>query len=156
MFVAKKRIELPLPPREWFSLDPVAQVDLTAISCAPRELAFAPLHPPSAPSKAPHPLSSQGLGKVLSFSVAMLGFSRYIDMYSLCTIAGSRFKRAIDEYGIRDLALDSASSARAMELPPIHNDPCDRWILATAITFGLSLMSADPIFPKYGLVPIIW
>jgi PIN domain nuclease of toxin-antitoxin system len=66
------------------------------------------------------------------------------------------FGKVIKEYGIQDIVLDTASAARAMELPPIHNDPCDRWILATAMTFGLPLITADAMFAKYGVVPIIW
>ena len=66
------------------------------------------------------------------------------------------FQESIHEFGIRDLVLDTASAARAMELPPIHADPCDRWILATAITFGVPLITADAVMVKYCLVPIIW
>jgi len=48
-----------------------------------------------------------------------------------------------------DLSLDI--SIRATELPPIHKDPCDRFIIATALTKGLPVVTADQRFAGYGV-----
>ncbi|NDF01520.1 MAG: PIN domain-containing protein, partial [Verrucomicrobia bacterium] len=39
----------------------------------------------------------------------------------------------------------------AAQLPPIHNDPCDRFIIATARLHDLTVVTADEQFAKYGL-----
>jgi PIN domain nuclease of toxin-antitoxin system len=47
--------------------------------------------------------------------------------------------------------LDLDISIKATELPPIHTDPCDRFIIATALTKGLPLVTADQRFTDYGV-----
>ena len=42
-----------------------------------------------------------------------------------------------------------------MQFPLHHKDPFDRLIAATALTFGLTLLSADTAFDLYG-VPRVW
>lgn len=42
-----------------------------------------------------------------------------------------------------------------MQMPMHHKDPFDRLIAATALTFGLTLLSADTAFDRYG-VPRVW
>jgi len=42
----------------------------------------------------------------------------------------------------------------AAQLPPIHNDPCDRFIIAAAQLHGLTVVTTDEQFEKYG-VPLI-
>lgn len=41
-------------------------------------------------------------------------------------------------------------------LPPIHNDPADRFILATARVLGARVLSPDIILPRYPGVDVIW
>lgn len=93
------------------------------------------------------------ISSVSAWEVAMLSAKKRIE---LPLPPREWFQLAIKEFGIRDIVLDTASSARALELPAIHQDPCDRWILATAVTFGIPIMSADGVFAKYNLVPVIW
>lgn len=38
---------------------------------------------------------------------------------------------------------------RAVNLSPIHKDPFDRIIMATALAYGAKLASIDNLFPKY-------
>jgi PIN domain nuclease of toxin-antitoxin system len=39
----------------------------------------------------------------------------------------------------------------AAELPAIHHDPCDRFILATAKLNNLAVVTADERFAEYGV-----
>ena len=50
---------------------------------------------------------------------------------------------------ILDLTLDIAM--KATQLPAIHRDPCDRFIIATAIVHGLPIVTADQRFAAYGV-----
>ncbi len=49
----------------------------------------------------------------------------------------------------RDIALLSA------DLPPHHKDPCDRFIIATAMIYKLPVVTADENFRKYGINVLI-
>jgi len=53
---------------------------------------------------------------------------------------------------VLELSLDVC--VRAAELPPIHKDPCDRFIIATAMANDLSVVTADPRFAEYGIVTL--
>jgi PIN domain nuclease of toxin-antitoxin system len=41
------------------------------------------------------------------------------------------------------MALDGAIAHGATELPDLHPDPADRFIVATALTLGATLLTAD-------------
>ena len=41
-------------------------------------------------------------------------------------------------------------------LPPVHNDPADRFILATAQVLGGRILSPDTIMPKYHGIIVEW
>ena len=43
----------------------------------------------------------------------------------------------------------------ATELPPIHRDPCDRFIIATAKLNAWPVVTADAIFRDYGINVIV-
>lgn len=57
------------------------------------------------------------------------------------------------ELGLLDITAGHA--VRAATLPPLHNDPFDRMILAQAIALGATLVSSDALLPRYG-VPVVW
>jgi PIN domain nuclease of toxin-antitoxin system len=45
---------------------------------------------------------------------------------------------------------------RAETLPVIHNDPADRWIIATAQTLGAKILSPDTVMAKYPNTDVVW
>jgi PIN domain nuclease of toxin-antitoxin system len=47
--------------------------------------------------------------------------------------------------------LDLKICVQATELPPIHNDPCDRLIIAAALIHELPVVTADARFSEYGV-----
>jgi PIN domain nuclease of toxin-antitoxin system len=53
------------------------------------------------------------------------------------------------------LAIDLAAVARVAALPFHHRDPFDRMLAAQALNDDLAVVSADPVFRKYG-VKRVW
>ncbi len=52
---------------------------------------------------------------------------------------------------IEVIGLDLEICIKATELPPIHKDPCDRFIIATALENNMPVVTADPRFATYGV-----
>jgi PIN domain nuclease of toxin-antitoxin system len=53
--------------------------------------------------------------------------------------------------------VDNAIAVKSVNLPlPLHNDPADRIIIATAISLGASLISKDSRIQNYPHVKSIW
>lgn len=52
---------------------------------------------------------------------------------------------------VRPLAVEHAHALRAGALPPHHRDPFDRLLVAQAQLEKLPLVSADPVFARYGI-----
>jgi PIN domain nuclease of toxin-antitoxin system len=61
----------------------------------------------------------------------------------------------LGHYGISVLPLDLPVAIRAAGLPSIHADPCDRFIIATALLHGLTVVTADERFPAYGIKTLL-
>ena len=59
------------------------------------------------------------------------------------------------ENGFAFLQIDVRHVARTVKLPLHHRDPFDRLIIAQALVEGLTVVSADSVFSKYG-VRRIW
>lgn len=57
----------------------------------------------------------------------------------------------VEHYGISVLPLDLQICLKAAALPPIHTDPFDRFILATALLNDWPIVTADSRFAKYGV-----
>ena len=59
------------------------------------------------------------------------------------------FTRALAPAKIELFPLTPAITVRAVNLYPIHKDPFDRLIIATALEYGAKLASVDSLFSKY-------
>ena len=59
------------------------------------------------------------------------------------------------EDGFIALNMDLFHAQQAAMLPPIHQDPFDRMLIAQAQAEGLELMTADTLIPKYGINVIL-
>ena len=62
---------------------------------------------------------------------------------------------AIAKYGFEGLPITVDDAARAGMLPGPHNDPFDRMLIAQALSHGLTLVSNESLFDRYG-VRRIW
>ena len=65
------------------------------------------------------------------------------------------FAEAIAFHGITEIPLNSDIAVHSAELPMLHNDPCDRIIIATAQLKGLEIVTSDNFISQYK-VTIVW
>ncbi len=59
------------------------------------------------------------------------------------------WRKDILDAGLIELPLGGASAVRALELDGLSNDPADRFIVATALVHGATLMTADERLLKW-------
>ena len=61
----------------------------------------------------------------------------------------------LEEGGLAHLPITWQHAVMVQSLPLHHRDPFDRMLAAQALVEGLTLVSADKAFKKYG-VPLLW
>jgi len=61
------------------------------------------------------------------------------------------FTTIIKHHDLCIVPLDLQICLRSVELEPIHADPCDRFIIATAELHNLKVVTTDTLFCKYGV-----
>lgn len=59
-------------------------------------------------------------------------------------------------HGLIEIPVDSRIAATSTQLPPLHRDPCDRIIVATAHIHGLTILSPDPLIKAYREADTAW
>jgi len=76
----------------------------------------------------------------------------WLDAHTRIQLPCSRtdwFEKALDGSDVRLLPITPPIASLAVDLPEHHSDPQDRIIIATALSHGAQLMSADRKFPLY-------
>lgn len=63
--------------------------------------------------------------------------------------ANEWFADALAPSSIELLPLTPETASKAVDLSPIHKDPFDRLIIATALLYGGQLASIDPVFSQH-------
>lgn len=66
------------------------------------------------------------------------------------------FELALEVQQVRESPITASVALRAAELPRLHKDPADRFILATAMELNLPIISPDDVFRQYPGVRVIW
>lgn len=66
------------------------------------------------------------------------------------------FDAALTARGIEVLDISWRVALLSTQLPPLHSDPCDRIIVATAQVHGLKVVTPDPLIKAYPTVNTIW
>ena len=64
---------------------------------------------------------------------------------------GRWFEEVISHHGLTVLPLGLDICMTAAQLPAIHDDPCDRFIIATAKLHNIAVVTADERFAEYGV-----
>ncbi len=62
------------------------------------------------------------------------------------------FNKVVENYGLSVLPLELNICIAAAQLPPIHHDPCDRFIIAAAKLNNFPVVTSDDYFQKYGVM----
>ena len=65
------------------------------------------------------------------------------------------FEQIVRHHAISIVDIDTNICLRSTELPEIHKDPCDRFIIATALIWELPVVTADRRFEEYGITVLI-
>lgn len=63
---------------------------------------------------------------------------------------------ALRLHGIEEIPVNAEIAAASATLPDIHNDPCDRIILATARVHNMPIVTADKTIPQYPGIETVW
>ena len=63
-------------------------------------------------------------------------------------------RKVIDAYSLSLIPLSEEVMFRATELPDIHKDPADRFIIATAVLGNMVVVTTDRRFPQYGVTVV--
>lgn len=66
------------------------------------------------------------------------------------------FDGAINFHGVREVPITSEIAIASVLLPPLHNDPCDRIIIATAMVNKMYILSPDRLLAKYERPRVVW
>ena len=64
------------------------------------------------------------------------------------------FEKVVEHHGLAVLPLELNICIAAAQLPPLHHDPCDRFIIAAARLHDLTVVTSDEQFGKYGVTVI--
>ena len=70
--------------------------------------------------------------------------------------AGDWWNQALIHAQIKEVPIDSRIALRAASLPPLHNDPFDRLIIATVQELRFTLRTPDPKIRAYPDVRVLW
>ena len=65
------------------------------------------------------------------------------------------FDRVLEQHNLTLLPLSSETMFDAAELPEIHKDPADRFIIAAALRENLPVVTSDGNFARYGVSCLI-
>ena len=66
------------------------------------------------------------------------------------------FTESLDFHGIREIPITSSISISSVQLPPLHNDPCDRIIIATSQMNAMKIITCDKLISKYKQAKVVW
>lgn len=88
-----------------------------------------------------------GVSPVSCYEIALANNKGRLELP--CT-ANDWFEAALEPAGIELLPLTADVAFKAVNLSPVHKDPFDRMIIATALSYKARLASVDRLFSQYG------
>ncbi len=69
---------------------------------------------------------------------------------------GEWFGEALRLHGLREIPVSSEIACKSALLPRLHNDPCDRIIISTALIEDMEVLTKDSRFLEYPDIKVIW
>ncbi len=96
-------------------------------------------------------INAEAVVYVSAISGFEIGIKHLKGKLSLPASPADWFKVVVSHHDLHILPLDLDICLRSTQLPAIHSDPCDRFIIATAEIHKLQVITADPLFTQYGV-----
>jgi PIN domain nuclease of toxin-antitoxin system len=104
-------------------------------------------------------ISKKTLGKIehapVVSIVAITGFEiglkHHAGKLNLATPPDAWINLAVEFHRLEVIPLDLDMCLLSSKLPPIHKDPCDRFIIAAAKLRGMPVVTADKRFAEYDI-----
>jgi len=93
------------------------------------------------------------ISSITATEVGLLSQAGRINTYGSCR--DFLFKN-LKRLGIHEIPVDVEIGLDSTQLPPIHRDPFDRIIIATAQKHGMTILTKDRIIPTYPKVKAVW
>lgn len=93
------------------------------------------------------------VSSISAFEIAIKARSGKLE---LPMAAGTWFEKALRHHGLAEVPVNAAIACCSAGLPPLHNDPCDRIIIATALEHGMRIVTCDALIAQYEEVKVIW
>lgn len=88
---------------------------------------------------------------IVSITGFEIGLKCHAGKLELATTPDKWINMAVSFHQLEVIELDLEICMVASRLPPIHKDPCDRFIIAAAISRGMPVVTADRRFAEYGV-----
>ena len=66
------------------------------------------------------------------------------------------FRQTLKFYGISLVPIGFQIASQSTQLPPIHTDPCDRIIIATAQEYNMKILTPDEHIQQYAKALCLW
>lgn len=123
-------------------------------TCAVLWLAAEPgrLSAPARQAISDHP-SALFVSAISAFEIALKHHKRRLDL-GLEPVEW--WARAVAHHGLRVLPVTDDIALASTALPPLHADPCDRIVIATAIQQDMQIVTVDALIRQYPLVTVVW
>lgn len=68
----------------------------------------------------------------------------------------SWYSRVLERHDLEEFPLGGEAAMRSTSLPPLHQDPADRLLIAVAQTHDLVLLTPDEKIRRYPDVNVLW
>ena len=93
---------------------------------------------------------------VSAISALEIGIKVAKGKLSLGMAPGLWWPAVLEHHGLEEVAVDGEIALRSAALPPIHRDPADRILVATAQQLRATLLTPDPLIHAYADVEVGW
>ncbi|MFW5738720.1 MAG: type II toxin-antitoxin system VapC family toxin [Spirochaetota bacterium] len=96
-------------------------------------------------------IDSEPIVSVSAISALEIGLRVRSGKLELPMPVGDWWEQAVAHHRLDVVAPDATILIRSTELPPIHRDPADRIIIATALERRAAVVTSDRRFAEYGI-----
>lgn len=93
------------------------------------------------------------ISSITATEIGLLSNAERIDTYGSCN---DFFFKNLQYLGIHEVPVNAEIALASTQLPPIHRDPFDRIIIATAQAHGMTILTKDRTIPTYPKVKAVW